>query len=125
MKRTLVAICLSGLLSGAETPAPKQEMKLQPYQAAALANALQASKTQAGDRLLSYLDTRNSKPQSRPLLMSRARTQWPEAECAIPLLEAHANPALDSKIHVPVNRDSSLSDRMPKLKGLPACRESK
>jgi len=125
VKRTLVATYLSGLLLGAEAPAPKQEMKLQPYQAAALANALRASKTQAGDRLLSYFDRRHSKPEPGPLLMSRANTQRPEAECAIPLLEAHANPALDSKIQVPVNRDSSLSDRMPKLKGLPACRESK
>lgn len=125
MKRAIVAIYLSGFLSGAEMPAPKQEMNLQPYQAAALANALRAPKTQTRDRLLSYLNPRNSKSESRPLLMSTAKSQRPEAECAIPLLEAHANPALDSKMQVPIQRDSSLSDRMPKLKGLPTCRDGK
>lgn len=125
MKRAIVAIYPSGFLLGAETPAPKLEMSLQPYQAAALANALQASKTQASDRLLSFLNPRNLKPDSHPLLMSTAKSQGPESACAIPLLEAHANPALDSKMQVPIKRDSLLSDGMPKLKGLPVCRDGK
>lgn len=61
MKRAIVAIYLSGFLLGAEMPAPKQEMNLQPYQAAALANALRRSKTQTRDRLLSYVNPHNSK----------------------------------------------------------------
>jgi hypothetical protein len=64
MKRAIVAIYLSSFLLGAETPAPKQQMNLQPYQAAALANALQGSKTQNRERLLSYLNCaiRNQTP---------------------------------------------------------------
>lgn len=125
MKRTVVAICLSGFILGAETPAPKQELKLQPYQAAALANALRGSKAQASDRLLSYLDPRNSNSQSLPLLIAKTKTQSQELACAIPLLEAQADRAQDSKIRVPAQRNSSVADGMPRLKGLPVCRDTK
>lgn len=125
MKRTILAMYLGGFLLGAESPARNEGTKLQPYQEAALANALRGWDARRDQGVLRYLDPRSSKSQRVPHLMAKANTQPAELQCAIPLVEAHANRALDSRMQVRVKRDSSLSDPMPNLKGLPVCRNEK
>lgn len=123
MKRTIVALCSGAFILAAKNPAPNSDVKLQPYQATALLNALRGSKIQGANQLPGHLKLRDLKLQAVPTLMARAKLQTSGVDCAIPLLEARADRSLDKKMKVPINRDSSLSDAMPKLKGLPACRD--
>lgn len=125
MKRTILAIYLGGFLLQAETPAPNEQTKLQPYQTTALANALRGLNGRGDHALPDYLQLRNFKANPRSYLTARAKTPSISMDCVIPLLEAHANRALDKEMRVPVKRDSSVSDRMPTLKGLPACHNNK
>lgn len=125
MKRIILAMYFGGLLFGAEAPAPNAQARLEPYHARALANALRGLNTQTSHELPGYLERRDPKSEPLALLMANSNAESSDVGCAIPLVEAHANRALDNKVQRQIKGDSSLSDRMPKLKGLPVCRDNK
>jgi hypothetical protein len=123
MTKVITVTLLGAFVLRAELPAQKNEFEMQPYQATALASALQSPKAGSG-QFPANLKWLTLKPAPSPHLLAKANGPSSSIDCVIPLIEERADRNVDKRMQVPMKRDGFALDAMPKLKALPACRDN-
>lgn len=121
MKWVITAALVYCAVASAQVLHPDSAAKLQPYQLKALENGLGIAKGTATNNSLGPL-IKLPPLNAAAVLSPRASVQIAvEGACAIPLLKAHVNSAIDAGIQRKLDAKAFSADNMPVAKGLPVC----